>query len=304
MFKKILGSIVLSIGLLTLSVSADAYTINNEFNLGTYEGSSQVAVPNLIILHETANATATGRNEATFMKRNWRNAYTTDIIGDGGIVYKVGQVGYVSWGAGNANGYAPVQIELQHTTNKELFKKNYKAYIDYTRDMAKKYNIPLTLDSGSTVWDRGIKSHLWVSQNIWGDHSDPYGYLAKMGISKAQLAKDLKNGIQSTNDNTSNKPSQPSKPVEDGTHVKVTDKRAFGNKTIVGLRDKATDWSNGGKISANDKKKFYLITGRKEVNKWGSKYEYTLSTGKKVLSHDLIYKVAVGWDTVGFDVKY
>lgn len=300
--KKFLGSLAVTIGLLFIGVSADAYTINNEFNLGYNEGSSSKAVPNLIILHETANEKATGRNEATFMKRNWRNAYTTDIIGDGGIVYRVGEVGYVSWGAGNANPYAPVQIELQHTHDKALFKKNYEAYINYTRDMAKKFNIPLTLDTGNNVYNKGIKSHAWVSQHVWGDHTDPYGYLAEMGISKAQLANDLKNGIKGNSQ--TEKPKEPTKPVEDGTHVKVTDKRAFGNKTIVGLRSKATDWSSGGKISANDKKKYYLIVGRKEVNKWGSTYEYTLSTGKKVLSHDLDYKVGVGWDTVGFDVKW
>ena len=71
------------------------------------------------------------------MKRSWNNAYTTDIVGDGGIVYRVGESGYVSYGAGNANTYAPVQIELQHTYDKPTFAKNYEAYINYARDMAK-----------------------------------------------------------------------------------------------------------------------------------------------------------------------
>lgn len=186
------------IGLLALvgfNTQANAYTINNEFNLSAGQGSSQVAQPNLIILHETANPTATGRNEATYMRNNWQNAYTTHIVGDGGIVYQVGATGYVSYGAGNANSYAPVQIELQHTTNPTIFKANYKAYIDLARDMATKYRIPLTLDTGSSVYDKGIKSHLWVSQNVWGDHTDPYAYLASMGISKAQLAYDLAHGV-------------------------------------------------------------------------------------------------------------
>lgn len=226
-----LKSLLVGVGVALLAVigfntQAHAYTVNNEFNLPAGAGSSQIAQPNLIILHETANPTATGRNEATYMSRNWMNAYTTHIVGDGGIVYNVGQDGYVSWGAGNANPYAPVQIELQHTTNPTLFKANYKAYIDLTRDMAKKYNIPLTLDAGTSVWDKGVKSHLWVSQNVWGDHTDPYGYLAKMGVSKAQLARDLANGVDGSTDgnvtpNPTPQPPASNNPLTAGSHYSV-----------------------------------------------------------------------------------
>uniref|UniRef100_UPI0035A00593 SH3 domain-containing protein n=3 Tax=Carnobacteriaceae TaxID=186828 RepID=UPI0035A00593 len=66
-------------------------------------------------------------------------------------------------------------------------------YIELARDYAKKYGIPLTLDAGG-AGTPGIKSHLWITQNIWGDHVDPYGYLASMGVSKAKLANDLAKG--------------------------------------------------------------------------------------------------------------
>ncbi len=60
-----------------------------------------------------------------------------------------------------------------------------------------KYGIPLTLD---TPYNQpGIKSHLWVTQNIWGNHTDPYGYLSEMGVSKEKLAYDLAHGF--TDDN-------------------------------------------------------------------------------------------------------
>lgn len=212
--KGILFGALATIGLFAGMQTTNAYEVNNEFNLSPWEGSGQVAVPNKIILHETANERATGRNEATYMKNNWFNAHTTAIVGDGGIVYKIAPEGNISWGAGNANPYAPIQIELQHTHDKELFKKNYKAYIDYTRDMGKKFGIPMTLDQGSSVWEKGVISHKWVSDYVWGDHTDPYGYLAEMGISKAQLAKDLANGVQGyskpSNQATPNKPSKPS----------------------------------------------------------------------------------------------
>lgn len=172
--------------------------INNEFNLSNNEGDSRKAQNYFIIIHETANSKATGRNEATFMKRNWRNAYTTDIIGDSGIDYRIGEWGYVSWGALNANLYAPVQIELQHTTDPIIFRKNYEAYIELIRKACDTFNIPKTLDT-SGKWTKGVKSHKWCSENFGGDHTDPYSYLAKMGISKEQLAKDIKNGIGGNN---------------------------------------------------------------------------------------------------------
>lgn len=228
--KTFLTSTIIVVGGLFFSQNVSAYTINDEFNLPAGTGSGQVAYPNKIILHETANPTATGRNEALYMTRNWFNAHTTAVIGDGGIVYRVAPEGNVSWGAGNANPYSPVQIELQHTNDPSLFKANYKAYIDYTRDMGKKFGIPMTLDSGVSLWEKGIVSHAWVSANVWGDHTDPYGYLAKMGVSKDQLAHDLANGISET---TKPKPTEPSKP-KPSQPTKPINKQRF-NYRVDGL---------------------------------------------------------------------
>ena len=146
--KFFVGALV---ALFLLPVNAFAYSVNDDYNLATNQGDSRLAIPNKIILHEIG-IDAPARNVAANMKNNYNgsNPYTTDVIGDGGIVYRVGEQGYVSWGAGNANPYAPVQIELQRTYDKALFEKNYRAYIDYTRDSAKKYGIPLTLDQGTS----------------------------------------------------------------------------------------------------------------------------------------------------------
>ena len=214
MKKKItITAMSLLTALFLLPINGFAYTINNEFNLGPNEGSSQVANNQYILLHETANETATGRNEAQYMQRSWTSAYTAYIVGDGGIVYQVGQPGYVQYGAGSyANANSPVQIELQHTHDKATFEKNYKAYVELARDSAKKYGIPLTLD---TPYNQpGIKSHLWVTQNIWGDHTDPYGYLSEMGVSKEKLAYDLAHGFTDDNPTTSE-----DKPVIDPTRA-------------------------------------------------------------------------------------
>lgn len=192
-----------------------AYSIDYTYAFNANQGSSQRASHSFVILHE-AGIEAPGRNIAANMKNNYTpyTAYSTFVVGDGGRVYQVGEPGYVSYAAGNANGYSPVQIELQRTYDKATFTKNYATYIELARDYAKKYGIPLTLDAGG-AGTPGIKSHLWITQNIWGDHVDPYGYLASMGVSKAKLANDLAKGTTNvgggnTTPTNTTKPTTPS----------------------------------------------------------------------------------------------
>ncbi|MBC1485974.1 hypothetical protein HB897_07005 [Listeria seeligeri] len=172
---------------------------------------------NFVVSHETANDNATIDNEASYMSRNWQNAFVTHFVGGGGRVIQVAETGFVSWGAGSkANGYAFAQIELCRTKDKATFLKDYVVYCQLLVDLAKKADIPVTLDSGSKSSDKGIKSHDWVTKKLGGTtHSDPYGYLAKWGISKAQFAKDLssaaKNGTISKPAKPASKPSSPSK---------------------------------------------------------------------------------------------
>lgn len=173
--------------------------INKDYALGAGEGSSQRTANKFIILHETATE-APAKNNAIFEKNNWASneTYVQFIVGDGGHVYQVGEPGYVAWGAGTfANANAPVQIELARTRNKEQFKQDYAAYIQLAREMADKFGIPKTLDTP----DNGIKTHNWVSQNYWGDHTDPVkSYLQPYwGITQGQLASDLANGVGNVN---------------------------------------------------------------------------------------------------------
>lgn len=169
-----------------------AYSINTTYS---QVRSGQRANNNYVILHEIGVANSPAINNAQYFNREWYNSgtYVNFVVGDGGKVYQIAPTGYVSWGAGSyANANAPVQIELARTNNKATFKKDYAAYVSLARDMARKYNIPLTLDKGG----RGIKSHRWVTDNIWGDHVDPYTYFSQWNVTKSQLAKDLKNGVK------------------------------------------------------------------------------------------------------------
>ena len=79
----------------------------------------------------------------------------------------MGEQGYVSWGAGNANPYAPVQIELQRTYDKALFEKTIELILNI-QEIVQKYGIPLTLDQGTSLFTKGIISHLWVTNYVWG----------------------------------------------------------------------------------------------------------------------------------------
>ncbi|WP_137597482.1 N-acetylmuramoyl-L-alanine amidase [Paucilactobacillus kaifaensis] len=186
-----------------------AYTIDKTYALASKEGASQKASNNYLILHSTANLGASAKNNASYEKRTWNNAYVHFIAGDG-IVYEVGTPGYVAWGAGpKVNGLSPVQIEMEESADVDKQRRIYNTYIELARDMAKKYGIPLTLDTGGN----GVKTHNWVSQNLGGtDHSDPYGALKRIGVDKAQLANDIANGAGSSVA-TKPTPSAPSKPA-------------------------------------------------------------------------------------------
>ena len=133
MKKKItITAMSLLTALFLLPINGFAYTINNEFNLGANEGSSQVANNQYILLHETANETATGRNEAQYMQRSWTSAYTAYIVGDGGIVYQVGQPGYVQYGAVRML-MLTVLCRLSYSTHmiKQLLKKTIKHTLNW-----------------------------------------------------------------------------------------------------------------------------------------------------------------------------
>ncbi|MCI2170701.1 N-acetylmuramoyl-L-alanine amidase [Schleiferilactobacillus perolens] len=194
------------------------------YQLADNQGDSRVASNQYIIAHDTGNDNNQGpnsaQNEAAYMRNNWTAAYTQAIAGHD-RVYIVGSPGYVAYGAGSpANERSPYQIELAHYTDPALARAAYGNYINSIRDYAAKYGIPLVLDGPGN----GIKSHKWVSDNLWGDHQDPYGYLARIGISKAQFAADLANGIGASN-----------KPVDNTGGAKQVDFNAFnGSRPLDG----------------------------------------------------------------------
>lgn len=206
-----------------------SYSFNHSYELAANAGDNRKATHKYIIAHDTGNdnnrGVGSGKNEASYMKGHWSAAYTHAIVDDQGI-YIVGTPGYVAYGAGSpANENSPFQVELAHVDSQKRFNESYKRYVWVLRYYAKKYDIPLTLDGSGA----GIKSHKWVSDNLWGDHQDPYGYLSKWGISKSRFANDLKNGIGGISTSI---------PAKKATYLKAA-KQVKAKTNVTRYRDKA-----------------------------------------------------------------
>ena len=258
--KKLVFVTLATLTFVGVSVSADAYTVERQilpkYNTFYYNN------PKVIVSHESGNANNAGsnalRNEVAYMTRVWNESYGNTanahyFVGEGGKVIQLLDERTVGFHAGtwaNENG---IGVELARTTDKAQFKKDYASYVNLQRNLAMKYNIPLDLDTPKYT---GIKSHLWISNNIWGDHADPYGYLNSMGISKAQYATDLKNGINATQV----KPSEPSVPQNKPKPQETTLKK--GSKVEV---KKAVQYDNGKSFYANGTYDVIQVSGMRVV---------------------------------------
>ncbi|ALS03108.1 N-acetylmuramoyl-L-alanine amidase [Enterococcus silesiacus] len=219
-FSKFLLSLIVVTGLM-LPMSAQAYMIEQDPIQFSYHPG--YASNEIIVLHEAGNPSNVGADsldrEVSFMKRNWQNAYVSYFVGSGGRVKQLAPNGYYQYGAGaTGNSKAYAQIELARTNNAEIFKKDYAAYVNLTRGLAKQAGFTFDLDDGTPY---GIKTHEWITNNWWGDHTDPYGYLAQWGVSKARLAQDLMVGLPEDGSETTVKPNKPNTPkYKVGQHIR------------------------------------------------------------------------------------
>lgn len=169
-----------------------------DYRLINYSGRKTTA-NKYIIAHESGNPNNVGPNslegEVKYMQGQAAQggAFTSHWVGSGGKIVQIAPVGYIQYGAGGvANPLSYAQVELARTNNAETFKKDYAAYVWLLRSLAAECGIPQTLDKTGN----GIKTHLWVTNNLGNtDHTDPYAYLNSWGISNAQFAADIANGL-------------------------------------------------------------------------------------------------------------
>lgn len=149
--------------------------------------------------HSTGNPNSTAQDEAGYMSRkNLEEGFYTHVVGNGRVI-QTANVNRGAWDVGNQyNNYTYAAVELieSHKTKAD-FLKDYEIYVELLRDLAKQAKIPAVLDSNSEV---GIKTHKWCTDKAetYGGHVDPYPYLGKWGISKAQFQKDVKDGMTKT----------------------------------------------------------------------------------------------------------
>ncbi|MEE6726625.1 glucosaminidase domain-containing protein [Pediococcus acidilactici] len=252
--------------------SSKNYTIDNTYRLAENEGSDQKTNNKIIVAHAVGQYSS-ARDVAIYEKREWDSSgtYVQYIVGDGGRVYAVGDEGYVAWGAGKwANENAPVQVELAQTYSDSQFKKDYETYVNLLRDSAKKWNIPTTLDSDEYT---GIKSHVWVTEHIWGNHVDPYGYLGTHGITKEQFAHDLaygfgddnaandnngQNNHQNDNQNNNNQNNNHQNDSNNNNHGDQN-KQTYHVGDKVTIKNGASHWATGQSIYDGVKGKSYKV---------------------------------------------
>lgn len=169
-----------------------------------------------VIAHESGNSNNTGslslENELAYMKRmaQKNGSFTSHWVGGGGGIVQIAQTGKVQYGAGkNANPHAYAQVELARTSNPVWFKKDYLAYVWLLKKLAVEAGIPNSLNMGTTLASKGIKTHHWISNNLGGTtHTDPDAYLMQHGIPLTQFAHDL----SSTTQKEILSPSSPTKP--------------------------------------------------------------------------------------------
>lgn len=153
----------------------------------------------LIIAHESGNAKNGGplalENELAYMRQlaQANGAFTSHWVGGGGRIIQIAQTGKIQYGAGKyANPHAYAQVELARTADSNWFQKDYQAYVWLLRTLAAEAGIPNTLNTGTTLASKGIKTHHWISTNLGGTtHTDPDVYLFQHGISLEQFAHDL-----------------------------------------------------------------------------------------------------------------
>lgn len=148
--------------------------------------------PTCIVAHDVANMNSTIDGEISYMSNNWDNAFYHVLVGTKGayVLHDPSKGG--AWGAGASMHNYAIHIELKNYKTKAEFDKSYKNYVATVQYYAKKYDIPLKLNTGSNK--RGIYTHNYVSKTFGGtNHTDPDAYFQRYGKTISQFRKDLNN---------------------------------------------------------------------------------------------------------------
>lgn len=147
--------------------------------------------------HSTGNPNSTAQKEADYhMRRPVNSGFFSHVVGNGRVMqtWYTNKGAYDVGGGWNYEGYGQVELIESHSTMEE-FMTDYRLYVELLRNLADEAGIPKTLDSDDL---EGIKTHYYCTYNQpdnFSDHVDPYPYLAKWGISRAQFKYDIEHGL-------------------------------------------------------------------------------------------------------------
>lgn len=193
-----------------------------------------------IHLHSTGNPRSTVQNERDYLAGHFTEANYTHLVGITNGEVDIRQVMNTNGGAFDVGGdwnwetWAAIEFVEGSINSQADFNKAYPAYIWLARYLAKQAGIPYTIDNSSIT---GIKTHNYASATGHGsDHTDPIAFLAKWGISRNQLYKDIVSGIDEpaeTQPNITNKKVV----LKDMLLFKSDIDTIFGNKNAVYLAD-------------------------------------------------------------------
>ena len=139
---------------------------------GKYSGTGN-GLPNIVIVHETANPNDSIWGEINYEKNHYNDAFVHAFVDNNNII-QISNTDHEAWGAGYpANGRA-VQFEQVEVHNADAFARELSNAAYYTAYIMHKYGFaPSLVSNGNgTLW-----SHHNVSQYLGGtDHTDPDGY--------------------------------------------------------------------------------------------------------------------------------
>lgn len=179
-----------------------AYTIKQDIvvpYMYVYNASQLQPGFHQIHLHSTGNPSSTVQNERDYLSRNYSTANYTHLVGITNGAVDIRQVMNTNGGAWDVGGdwnwetWGAIEFVEGSIQSQADFDKAYPAYIWLARELARQAGIPYTID---TADNSGIKTHNYASATGHGsDHVDPISFLAKWGVSRDKLNKDIVNGI-------------------------------------------------------------------------------------------------------------
>lgn len=217
--------------------------------------------------HSTGNRASTVQNEADYAQHsNLNNGFYSHVVGNGRIIQvaPVNRGHYDVGGGWNRWGHAAVELIESHKTKAD-FMRDYKIYVELLRKLASDAGIRKVVDSGNT----GIITHDYCRRyqpNNKTDHVDPYVYLNRWGISKAQFKKDVEGG-KVKGDGGSAAPSKPKPTAKKPASGKIAEDGQFGTGTAKRLQQiykrKICDGVISGQIKTNANRYVYAA-------RWGT----------------------------------